>query len=137
MKFTKNGSEEVIELSQNVITHNHLEDERVGFIKAEVTSVLTDTSEIVNTIMQQDSNDLPDIVRNMSWHDPFYESSNNGNDIIMAFDIDRTKYDRFALPRILGIGIMILIISFLLEGLEVWYLHLLLSGNIHVSCLLR
>ena len=85
---SNNGSEEVIELlSQNVITHNDMEDDNVGFIKAEVTSVLADTSEIVNTTTQQDSDDLPEIFRtSMSWHDPFYESSNNRNDIIMAFD---------------------------------------------------
>lgn len=135
---SNNGSEEVIELlSQDVITHNHMDDENVGFIKAEVASVLSDTSEIVNTTTtQHDSDDLPEILRNTSWHDPFYESSHDRNDIVMAFDIDRTKYDRFIVPRTLGIffgmGIIssCLQLSDLLVILSIWLLPFMLFAGL-------
>lgn len=46
--------------------------------------------------------DIPEIARGMTWNDPFYDayhhhnctSSTNVADIIVAFDLDRTLYDR-------------------------------------------
>ncbi len=136
MKSNNNniGSEEVIELiPSRAIPHNQMGRENESFIMAEVTSVLADTT--VNASIQNingtgdtltstdgllhstthESNDLPEIARNLSWHDTFYESSKDKNDIIMAFDFDRYKYDQclFPLPRFLAIVGVILLVTFL------------------------
>ena len=46
--------------------------------------------------------DIPEIARGMTWYDPFYDAYHHNNctsgtnvaDIIVAFDLDRTLYDR-------------------------------------------
>jgi hypothetical protein len=101
-----NGHEKVIELmSQNVIPQNHLDhNENANYIKAaDVAAVLaaeiTEAPTIqmmdgaVDTSTLHDSNELPNIARHLTWHDAFYENSTDIDDIIVAFDIDRTKYD--------------------------------------------
>jgi hypothetical protein len=41
--------------------------------------------------------DIPVVARNLTWEDPLYEESDSTNEIIAAFDIDRTLYDRSTL----------------------------------------
>ena len=133
MKSNNNniGSEEVVELiPPRAIPHIQMGRDRESFIMAEVTSVLADTTEaasiqnisgIGDTLTSTDgllhsttheSNDLPEIARNLSWYDTFYESSKDKNDIIMAFDLDRKKYDQclFPLARFLiTVGVILLV----------------------------
>ena len=135
-KGMSSGSEEMVELmSYESIPNNQLGHENENFIIAEeVTSVPIDatttntipngTDDVTETLTDgllhttnHDSNELPEIARNLSWDDPFYESSNDRNDIIMAFDFDRQKYDQFLLPRVLGaIGIVLFLTVALQNG---------------------
>ena len=127
---SSNGSEEVIDLlSHNVIPHNQTDDGNAGYIKAEVTAVLADTTttpSILATdaayatattqdgllqVANDDPFELPPIARDLTWNDSFYENNDSMNDIIMAFDIDRTKYDTFYLPPLFGILVVTIIIS--------------------------
>jgi hypothetical protein len=121
-----NCSEETIELlAQNVIPQNLVDNGSAGYIKAEITAVLNNATEnptlltiddacdVLTTkdtslqMLKDDPNELPYIARNLTWHDPFYENSHDVDDIIMAFDIDRTKYDTFWLPFVLAIFVPI------------------------------
>ena len=137
-KGMSSGSEEMVELmSYESIPNNQLGHENENFIIAEeVTSVPIDAT-TTNTIpngtddvtetstdgvlhtTNHDSNELPEIARNLSWDDPFYESSNDRNDIIMAFDFDRQKYDQFLLPRVLGVVGIVLFLTVALQNGEV------------------
>jgi hypothetical protein len=110
-KSINNGSEEVVELIlPNVTPQNRIYNRSTGYIQAEITAILADTSIAVTDegvsnastnwdgslpALKDEPNELPYIARNLTWHDPFYENSHDINDIIMAFDIDRTKYDYF------------------------------------------
>ena len=60
------------------------------------------TEELILYRSKCDIDDIPDVARGMTWTDPFYDvndpnnstTTKNNNDIIAAFDIDRTLYDR-------------------------------------------
>ena len=66
-----------------------------------------------------DPNELPYIARHTALrHDSFYNNSNDVNDIVMAFDIDRTKYDNQMCvwdPKFVC-WFLIIMITFLLFG---------------------
>lgn len=149
-----NGHEKVIELmSQNVIPQNHLdhnENANYRYIKAaDVIAVLAAESTEAPTIQMMDgavdtstlhdSNEFSNILRNLTWHDAFYENSNDMDEIIVAFDIDRTKYDKFFLPRIFGIWFLAFIITFvfrsdLLVANVVWSVAPIIFVSIIFAC---
>ena len=90
--------------------------------------------------------DIPELVRGMTWTDPFYDTNNpsnsnntHNNDIIAAFDIDRTLHDRsifeickwfFLIPMFCAVPISIIIYIFggMLNVFLLFYFYLLYCG---------
>ena len=95
-----------------VISHNNVEED--GSIIQATKVVVTDDNDdddddaVATTIAtlsrRRTASDysIPEIARNLTWRDSFYEGSVDRDDIIVAFDIDRTMYDfNFCHPGLL------------------------------------
>ena len=82
--------------------------------------------------------DIPEVARGMTWNDPFYESIDSSStgtttEIIAAFDINRTLYDR---PTYEIFRWFILIPMFAFAGLLPFLLIWGLVGEAFYSCLI-
>ena len=91
-----------------VMSHNNVEDGSI--LQATKVVVADDDNDdddavAATAILRRRSpadHAIPEIARNLTWRDSFYEGSVDRDDIIVAFDIDRTIYDvNFCHPGLL------------------------------------